>query len=129
MTAAREAQRRSRPATVESGRLCSRRPRACCCAARARQLRRHSVASLPRHLQGLKGCKEADGAGVCRALREGVAAAYNAVVKPADEGTIPGAVSRLAAERAVNAAEGATASSTSSSRPSPRARSRARADD
>ena len=51
----------------------------------------------------LKGCKEADGAAFAAALQEGVAAAYNAVMKPAD-GTIL-TVSRLAAERAVNAAE------------------------
>ena len=51
----------------------------------------------------LKGCKEADGAAFAAALKEGVAAAYNAVMKPA-EGTIL-TVSRLAAERAVNAAE------------------------
>ncbi len=51
----------------------------------------------------LKGCKEADGAAFAAALREGVAAAYNAVMKPA-EGTIL-TVSRLAAERAVTAAE------------------------
>ena len=47
----------------------------------------------------LKGCKEADGAAFAAALQEGVAAAYNAVMKPA-EGTIL-TVSRLAAERAV----------------------------
>ena len=51
----------------------------------------------------LKGCKEADGAAFAAALQEGVAAAYNAVMKPA-EGTIL-TVLRLAAERAVNAAE------------------------
>ena len=51
----------------------------------------------------LKGCKEADGAAFAAALQEGVAAAYNALMKPA-EGTIL-TVSRLAAERAVNAAE------------------------
>ena len=51
----------------------------------------------------LKGCTEADGAAFAAALQEGVAAAYNAVMKPA-EGTIL-TVSRLAAERAVNAAE------------------------
>ncbi len=51
----------------------------------------------------LKDCKEADGAAFAAALQEGVAAAYNAVMKPA-EGTIL-TVSRLAAERAVNAAE------------------------
>ena len=51
----------------------------------------------------LKGCKEADGAAFAAALQEGVAAAYIAVMKPA-EGTIL-TVSRLAAERAVNAAE------------------------
>lgn len=51
----------------------------------------------------LMGCKEADGAAFAAALQEGVAAAYNAVMKPA-EGTIL-TVSRLAAERAVNAAE------------------------
>ena len=51
----------------------------------------------------LKGCKEADGAAFAAALQEGVAAAYNAVMKPA-EGTIL-TVSRLAAKRAVSAAE------------------------
>ena len=51
----------------------------------------------------LMGCKEADGAAFAAALQEGVAAAYNAVMKPA-EGTIL-TVSRLAAERAVSAAE------------------------
>ena len=51
----------------------------------------------------LKGCREADGAAFAAALQEGVAAAYNAVMKPA-EGTIL-TVSRLAAERAVSAAE------------------------
>ena len=51
----------------------------------------------------LKGCKEADGAAFAAALQEGVAAAYKAVMKPT-EGTIL-TVSRLAAERAVNAAE------------------------
>ena len=51
----------------------------------------------------LKGSKEADGPAFAAALQEGVAAAYNAVMKPA-EGTIL-TVSRLAAERAVNAAE------------------------
>ena len=51
----------------------------------------------------LKGCTEADGAAFAAALQEGVAAAYNAVMKPA-EGTIL-TVSRLAAERAVTAAE------------------------
>ena len=51
----------------------------------------------------LKGCKEADGAAFAAAMQEGVAAAYNAVMKPA-EGTIL-TVSRLAAERAATAAE------------------------
>ena len=51
----------------------------------------------------LKGCKEADGATFAAAMQEGVAAAYNAVMKPA-EGTIL-TVSRLAAERAASAAE------------------------
>ena len=51
----------------------------------------------------LKGCTEADGAAFAAALQEGVAAAYNAVMKPA-EGTIL-TVSRLAAERAASAAE------------------------
>ena len=50
-----------------------------------------------------KGCKEADGAAFAAAMQEGVAAAYNAVMKPA-EGTIL-TVSRLAAERAASAAE------------------------
>ena len=62
----------------------------------------------------LKGCKEADGAAFAAALQEGVAAAYNAVMKPA-EGTILTVSPRST-----------TASSTSSSRPSPRARSRSR---
>ena len=51
----------------------------------------------------LKGCKEADGAAFAAAMQEGVAAAYNAAMKPA-EGTIL-TVSRLAAERAASAAE------------------------
>ena len=51
----------------------------------------------------LKGCKEADGAAFAAALQEGVAAAYNAVMKPAEDTILT--VSRLAAERAVNAAE------------------------
>ena len=51
----------------------------------------------------LKGCKEADGAAFAAAMQEGVTAAYNAVMKPA-EGTIL-TVSRLAAERAASAAE------------------------
>ena len=51
----------------------------------------------------LKGCKEADGAAFAAALQEGVAAAYNAVMKPAEGAILT--VSRLAAERAVNAAE------------------------
>ena len=51
----------------------------------------------------LKGCKEADGAAFAAAMQEGVVAAYNAVMKPA-EGTIL-TVSRLAAERAASAAE------------------------
>ena len=46
----------------------------------------------------LKGCKEADGAAFAAAMQEGVAAAYNAVMKPA-EGTIL-TVSRLAASAA-----------------------------
>ena len=50
----------------------------------------------------LKGCKEADGAAFAAALQEGVAAAYNAVMKPA-EGTIL-TVSRMAAARAAGAA-------------------------
>ncbi len=52
--------------------------------------------------KGLKGCAEADGAAFAGAMQEGVSAAYNAVMKPA-EGTIL-TVSRLAAERAVSAA-------------------------
>ena len=72
-----------------------------------RGARGDSGGSLSRLFRGiskeLKGCKEADGAAFAAALQEGVAAAYNAVMKPA-EGTIL-TVSRLAAERAVNAAE------------------------
>ena len=52
--------------------------------------------------KSLKGCAEADGYTLAAALQEGVSAAYNAVMKPA-EGTIL-TVSRLAAERAVSAA-------------------------
>ena len=52
--------------------------------------------------KGLKGCAEADGLTLAGAMQEGVSAAYNAVMKPA-EGTIL-TVSRLAAERAVSAA-------------------------
>ena len=52
--------------------------------------------------KSLKGCAEADGCTFAAALQEGVSAAYNAVMKPA-EGTIL-TVSRLAAERAVSAA-------------------------
>ena len=52
--------------------------------------------------KSLKGCAEADGCTLAAALQEGVSAAYNAGMKPA-EGTIL-TVSRLAAERAVSAA-------------------------
>ena len=54
----------------------------------------------------LKGCKEADGAAFAAALQEGVAAAYNAVMKPA-EGTIL-TVSRLGAQAAVEFAKEST---------------------
>ena len=50
----------------------------------------------------LKGCDEADGPLLAAAMQEGVAAAYGAVMKPA-EGTVL-TVSRLAAKRAVEAA-------------------------
>ena len=50
----------------------------------------------------LKGTAEADGAQLAAAMQEGVAAAYNAVMKPA-EGTVL-TVSRLAAQRALEAA-------------------------
>ena len=53
--------------------------------------------------KALKGMETADAAAFAAAMQEGVAAAYKAVMKPA-EGTIL-TVSRLAAERAVNAAE------------------------
>ena len=53
--------------------------------------------------KGLKGCREADGCTLASAMQEGVAAAYSAVMKPA-EGTIL-TVSRLAADRAMHAAE------------------------
>ena len=53
--------------------------------------------------KGLKGLDSADGAAFAAALEEGVATAYNAVMKPA-EGTIL-TVSRLFADRAVSAAE------------------------
>ncbi|MBQ2606990.1 MAG: DAK2 domain-containing protein, partial [Oscillospiraceae bacterium] len=51
----------------------------------------------------LKGCETADGCAFAAAMQEGVATAYNAVMKPA-EGTIL-TVSRLAADRAMDAAE------------------------
>ena len=52
--------------------------------------------------KGLKGVEEADGKAFAAAMQEGVAAAYSAVMKPA-EGTVL-TVSRLAAKRAVEAA-------------------------
>ena len=52
--------------------------------------------------KGLKGMETADAAAIAAALQEGVAAAYKAVMKPA-EGTVL-TVSRLAAKRAVEAA-------------------------
>jgi len=52
--------------------------------------------------KGLKGKETADAAAIAAALQEGVAAAYKAVMKPA-EGTVL-TVSRLAAKRAVEAA-------------------------
>ena len=51
--------------------------------------------------KGLKGCVTADGCTFAAAMQEGVSAAYNAVMKPA-EGTIL-TVSRLAADRAMAA--------------------------
>ncbi|MDO4812159.1 MAG: DAK2 domain-containing protein [Eubacteriales bacterium] len=51
--------------------------------------------------KGLKGLKTADGCAFAAAMQEGVATAYNAVMKPA-EGTIL-TVSRLAADRAMKA--------------------------
>ncbi len=53
--------------------------------------------------KSLKGLDEADGVAFASALQEGVAAAYNAVMKPA-EGTIL-TVSRLAADAAMRTAE------------------------
>ena len=52
--------------------------------------------------KGLKGVEEADGKAFAAAMQEGVAAAYSAVMKPA-EGTVL-TVSRLASKRAVGAA-------------------------
>ena len=52
--------------------------------------------------KSFKGCKTVDGCAFASALQEGVAAAYNAVMKPA-EGTIL-TVSRLAADAAMHAA-------------------------
>ncbi len=52
--------------------------------------------------KSLKGQEEADGVALASAMQEGVAAAYNAVMKPA-EGTIL-TVSRLAADAAMSAA-------------------------
>ena len=53
--------------------------------------------------KSLKGLTEADGAALAAAMREGVATAYGAVMKPA-EGTVL-TVSRLAAQRAAEAAQ------------------------
>ena len=53
--------------------------------------------------KGLKGLATADGYALAAAMQEGVATAYNAVMKPA-EGTIL-TVSRLAADRAMQASE------------------------
>ena len=53
--------------------------------------------------KGLKGLTTADGYALAAAMQEGVATAYNAVMKPA-EGTIL-TVSRLAADRAMQASE------------------------
>ena len=53
--------------------------------------------------KGLKGLETADGYALAAAMQEGVATAYNAVMKPA-EGTIL-TVSRLAADRAMEASE------------------------
>ena len=53
--------------------------------------------------KALKGHKNADGALMAAAMQEGVVTAYSAVMKPA-EGTVL-TVSRLAADRAVQAAE------------------------
>ena len=53
--------------------------------------------------KSLKGLTEADGAALAAAMQEGVAAAYGAVMKPA-EGTVL-TVSRLAAQRAAEAAQ------------------------
>ncbi len=52
--------------------------------------------------KGLKGLEEADGAALGAAMQEGVAAAYGAVMKPA-EGTVL-TIARLSAKRAVEAA-------------------------
>ena len=53
--------------------------------------------------KSLKGCVTADGCTFAAAMQEGVSAAYNAVMKPA-EGTIL-TVARLAAAKALSAAE------------------------
>ena len=53
--------------------------------------------------KSLKGCVTADGCTFAAAMQEGVSAAYNAVMKPA-EGTVL-TVSRLAAQRAAEAAQ------------------------
>ena len=50
--------------------------------------------------KSLKGLTEADGAALAAAMQEGVATAYGAVMKPAE-----GTVSRLAAQRAAEAAQ------------------------
>jgi len=53
--------------------------------------------------KSMKGLDEADGAALAAAMQEGVTTAYGAVMKPA-EGTVL-TVSRLAAQRAIEAAE------------------------
>ena len=87
-------------------------------AGRPRQLRRHSVPAVPRHLpRRSRTRRPCDGGDFAAALDEGVAAAYKAVMKPA-EGTIL-TVSRLAAERAAEASpEDTIASSSCWRRPS-----------
>ncbi len=96
-TAAQELEKRS-PATVELASSIT-------ASALLRGARGNSGVILSLLFRGmsksLKGCVTADGCTFAAAMQEGVSAAYNAVMKPA-EGTIL-TVSRLAADRAMEA--------------------------
>lgn len=91
--------RKKAPATVEeTAKITAQRP----AARRPGQFWRDLIPFVPRHFPQPKGQAAMDGVSLANALQEGVAAAYSAVMKPA-EGTVL-TVSRLAAKRAVEAA-------------------------